>query len=827
MPVRKADSLRWRQDASERARWAQASPSAAATQHGNPADSVAKASTPPPVADAFGGRPVGAGPTRAPLTGGAQHTGLQVHLARMGGCLDKQALTDDAKAIYEATKGGLSFLGGWVGKGLAGAGTDEAALFGVLERYRSPGDIAQLGHAYAKAHGRDLRADVLGEFSARWEPHRTEEAQARLSGQSDLADAVRLHGMMEGFGVDSAGVIDLLSSRSPPQRRAIERAYQNRYDEPLRDRVASETSGSKELRALGALDGDHDVETLDPLGPYQPVGTYADTASGLKLKAIRGLATLGLTRGIVQGEMLKKAGIQAFRELDLSHVAPSATARLPQPPSSDSVGKVDLDAVARAGASERGTIAALHQAYLDGSTTPTEVAKAFIKAANASEAASEGGKALNPFVDVGKDQVLIEAAILKAAAASTQRYAEGRSLGPLDGIPVPVKDQLDVEGMATAAGTSFLKAPADADAHVVANLRAAGALLVGKTVMHELGFGTSGINPHDGTPRNPYDLTRTSGGSSGGSAAAVSARLTPAAVGSDAGGSTRIPAALTGIVGLKPTQGRMSQRGNYALAPSLQQAGPMGATARDVALLYGVMAGHDPKDPTSVKAPVQLDGFDRTDLTGVTIGIDAAWNQHADPDVVAATEKTVARLKDLGATIKPISINGLNTVGAAQMVAFTHEVAKTEAAHRKTHGSAYSDEVRLNFALSDALTDKDYEQFQRVRTLMSDEMESVLDEVDMVLSPMTASVAPEVPDSAVHTGLSNLNQHDKLARYATLANITGLPALTFPGGLSDEGLPVGIQLIGRAFEEASLLRVANAHETTFDMPPPTVTFGSD
>jgi Asp-tRNA(Asn)/Glu-tRNA(Gln) amidotransferase A subunit family amidase len=195
--------------------------------------------------------------------------------------------------------------------------------------------------------------------------------------------------------------------------------------------------------------------------------------------------------------------------------------------------------------------------------------------------------------------------------------------------------------------------------------------------------------------------------------------------------------------------------------------------------------------------------------------------------VGAAPDQTRARHKAPDATIKPITINGLNTVGQAQMVAFTHEVGKAEAAHRKTHGSAYSDEVRLNFALSDALTDKDYQQFQRVRTMMTGEMDSVLDDVDMVLSPMTASVAPRVPDSAEHTGLSDLNQHDKLARYATLANITGLPAISFPGGVSDEGLPVGIQLIGKAFDEASLLRVANAHETTFEMPSPSLTFAAE
>jgi Asp-tRNA(Asn)/Glu-tRNA(Gln) amidotransferase A subunit family amidase len=816
-PVRSSDSPRLRQDAIERAKRAlerqQAGEVGAGSEVGE-----AKGPAGQPTADAFGGSPEVAGLKKAPMlgSGSAKHTGLQVHLARMAPGPDKQALTDDAKAIYAATKGGLT-----------GIGTDEAALFGVLERYRSPGDIAQLSHAYAKEHKRDLTKDVLSELSPRWEPHRLEEAKARLDGQPDLADAVRLHRMMEGFGADSRGVIDLLSSRTPQQRRGIERAYQNRYDEPLRDRIAAETSGSTEMKALGALDGDSVVKDVDPLGAYQPVGTYADIASGFKLKAIRALAGLGLTKGIVQGEMLKKAGIHAFRGLDLSAYEPSASAKLSAPPPGESVGKVELEQIASADAKEPGSIAALHQAYLDGTTTPTEVAKAFIKAANASEQASTDGRALNPFVDVSDKQVLDEAAILKAAEASTRRYAEGKPLGPLDGIPVPVKDQIDVEGLPTAAGTSFLKTPAGEDAHVVANLRAAGALLVAKTVMHELGFGTSGINPNDGTPRNPYDLSRTSGGSSGGSAAAVSARLTPAAVGSDAGGSTRIPAALTGIVGLKPTQGRMSQRGNYALAPSIQQAGPMGATARDVALLYGVMAGHDAKDPASVKAPVQLDGFDKTDLTGVTIGVDRAWNEHADPDVVAATEQTLERLKALDATIKPITINGLNTVGQAQMVAFTHEVGKAEAAHRKTHGSAYSDEVRLNFALSDALTDKDYQQFQRVRTMMTGEMDSVLDDVDMVLSPMTASVAPRVPDSAEHTGLSDLNQHDKLARYATLANITGLPAISFPGGVSDEGLPVGIQLIGKAFDEASLLRVANAHETTFEMPSPSLTFAAE
>jgi Asp-tRNA(Asn)/Glu-tRNA(Gln) amidotransferase A subunit family amidase len=386
-------------------------------------------------------------------------------------------------------------------------------------------------------------------------------------------------------------------------------------------------------------------------------------------------------------------------------------------------------------------------------------------------------------------------------------------LGIFDGVPVAVKDELDMVPYPTTAGTAFLgKHSAATDSTVVARLRAAGALLVGKTNMHEIGIGVTGLNTIHGTPRNPYAMDRHTGGSSSGSAAAVAAGLCPMAVGADGGGSIRIPAALCGVVGLKPTFGRVSEHGAVPLCWSVAHIGPIGATVEDTALGYAVMAGPDPRDPVSRhQPPPVLTGWDRPDLKGVTLGVFRPWFRHADEEVVAACETMLGHLREQGARVREVVIPDLEAARVAHAVIICAEMAQAMSATYAEHHHEHGRDVRINLRIARALSALDYIKAQRVRTRLIANFQRVFADVDAVLTPATACVAPRIPGDFAG-GVSDLATASALMRFATPANLTGLPAISFPAGFTAQGLPVGMQAIGRAWEEALLLRIARAGE---------------
>jgi Asp-tRNA(Asn)/Glu-tRNA(Gln) amidotransferase A subunit family amidase len=452
-------------------------------------------------------------------------------------------------------------------------------------------------------------------------------------------------------------------------------------------------------------------------------------------------------------------------------------------------------------------------AYREQVTTPEEVAASVLQAIAAS---NEASPPLRAVIAVNRDD------ILRQAEAATKRIRNGKPLGVFDGVPVGVKDEVDMIGYATTAGTAFLgRQIATTDSTVVSRLRAAGALLIGKTNMHEIGIGVTGLNPHHGTPRNPYALDRHTGGSSSGSAAAVAAGLCPMAIGADGGGSIRIPAALCGVVGLKPTYGRISEHGATPLCWSVAHIGPIGATVADTALGYAVMAGPDPNDPVSLHQPTpNLTGLNQKDLRGVTLGVFWPWFRDADDEVVTACEAMLAKLCEQGARVREIVIPDLESARVAHAITICTEMAQavssTYAQHHREHGL----DVRVNLRIARALTALDYIHSQRVRTRLLANFQRVFADVDAIMTPATASVAPLIPVASLRTGVSDLSTATKLMRFATPANLTGLPAISFPAGYSANGLPIGMQAIGRAWEEPLLLRIAQIAETCVERQLP-------
>jgi len=457
------------------------------------------------------------------------------------------------------------------------------------------------------------------------------------------------------------------------------------------------------------------------------------------------------------------------------------------------------------------------KAYRDGKTTPEEVAS---KLLDAIEASNKATPPLRAVIFCDREDVM------RQARESTQRIKAGKPLSIFDGVPVAVKDELDMTPYPTKVGTSFLgQSPATEDATVVARMRAAGALLVGKTNMHEIGINVTGLNPHHGTARNPYNVDHYTGGSSSGSAAAVAAGLVPVAIGADGGGSIRIPAAFCGVFGIKSTFGRVSELGAAPLCWSVAHVGPLAATATDMALAYGVMAGPDLRDPNSLHQPLPtLEGWDKADLRGIKLGVYKKWFQHADAEVVAACEAMLEKFKGMGAELVEIEIPDLELNRVAHTITIVSEMVQamsyTYPEHHREHGL----DVRINLALGRAFNAGDYLLAQRARTRIIRNFENALKDVDMILTPTTAVASPEIKPGALPEGDSDLSVTVEIMRFVTAGNLTGLPAISFPVGYTTKGLPIGMQAIGSPWQENVLLRLAVNAERVVERKEPRVYF---
>lgn len=442
--------------------------------------------------------------------------------------------------------------------------------------------------------------------------------------------------------------------------------------------------------------------------------------------------------------------------------------------------------------------------YRNGVSDPVKVAERLIELIKESNSTAAP---LNAVIKYKKDD------ILRQAEESLKRFREGNPLSIFDGVPIAVKDEIDQAGYTTSVGTSFLGSEkAKEDAEAVRRLRKAGALLFGKTNMHEIGIGVTGLNPHFGVVRNPYNPSNYTGGSSSGSAAAVAAGLCPGAVGADGGGSVRIPASLCGITGLKPTYGRISETGAAPLCWSVAHIGPLGATVRDTALMYAVMAGRDPRMPASLIQPdPDLAGIDK-DLKGIRIGYYPEWFFDCDSRIHPAINHTLNRLKDLGAEVVEIEIPELEEMRVAHLISIVSEMTAAMNPYYKKHRKDFGLDTRVNLALGRRFSNVDYIHAQRMRTRAIEIFNRLLKDVDVIVTPTTAVPAPEIPGDALPLGESDLDVLSNIMRYAFPGNLTGLPAISVPAGYTAGGLPVGLQIMGRAWEESLLFRVATGLE---------------
>ena len=539
--------------------------------------------------------------------------------------------------------------------------------------------------------------------------------------------------------------------------------------------------------------------------------------AGGALKLLVNLMENPLTSGAIIPGLLRDAGILGMRDVVVDE-APTFAPFAPLPERSLGA-PPDLARVAQIPSAQKGfafaTIRDYAEAYRAGSATPEQIAEKVLQAMADSDSRT---LPLRAFIAYSRDDVMAQ------ARASTQRIKEHKALSLIDGVPIAVKDESAMVPFPMTVGTKFLgKTPVTQDSTIAARLRAAGALLIGKTNMHEIGIGVTGLNPHHGTVRNPYNTAHHSGGSSSGSGAAVAAGLCPVAIGADGGGSIRIPSALCGLVGLKTTYARISSFGSFSLCGSVDHYGPLAATAIDAAIIYAIIAGTDPKDQGTLQQPtVTLDGIDRVDLTGLKLGVYRPWFEHASSAMVETCGRLITELQQLGAQVREIEIPDLEPARVAHLVTIATEMMTAMEPYYRAHRTDLGLDVRTNFALIRALNARDYVHAQQIRTRTIAHFNRALSQVDAILTPMTGITAPAIPEKTLPDGESDLTTLAELMRFAPYANLTGLPAISFPAGYDSNGLPVGLQAIGRAWEEHVLLRLARAAETIVERRAPQV-----
>ncbi len=554
---------------------------------------------------------------------------------------------------------------------------------------------------------------------------------------------------------------------------------------------------------------------------YQRRPLSAPRAAGAFIRMLTPMVEHPPLGGLLSAQLIAQAGVKALRQLPVEEPLPfDVPGLLPEPAAAHFDPAALLERVAGLETPAPGGFAfesalALRRAYRSGESDPVRVCEA---ALGWIEEDRSRRPPLSIFVSVRPEEVRAQ------AKESAERLRRGQARSPLEGVPVAVKDELDLSGHPTRVGTRFLgETPAADDAAAVAGLRRAGAVILGKVNMHEIGIGVTGINPHFGPVRNPYDPERFTGGSSSGPAAAVAAGLCPIAAGADGGGSIRIPAALCGVVGLKPTLGRVSERGAAPLCWSVGHVGPLAATAADAALAYASMAGPDERDPRSLRQPAPgLERFFCEDLRGVRIGVYPEWFEDADPEIVAACRKMLDLFVGLGAEVRTIEIPELSLVRPVHLVLIVSEMAASQMEHRRRHRRHYAHDTRLNLALGQRLKATDYVHALRLRARICAHFAKALEEVDVIATPATACTADRIRPDSLKTGDSNLPLLERIMRFAQAANLTGLPAISFPAGYDGRGLPIGFQAMGRPFAEDLLLQLSRLAEKSSSRKKPAV-----
>ncbi len=428
---------------------------------------------------------------------------------------------------------------------------------------------------------------------------------------------------------------------------------------------------------------------------------------------------------------------------------------------------------------------------------------------------------LNAFVTV-----LAEPARAAAAAADAERAA-GRVRSPLHGVPVALKDLLDLEGTRTTASSEHWadRPPATADSAVAARLKSAGAVILGKTHTHEFAYGIA--TP---TTRNPWDPTRIPGGSSGGSAATVAVGGAAMGIGSDTGGSIRIPAALCGLVGLKPTFGRVSRVGVATLSWSLDHVGPICRRVADCAVSLDVLAGYDPRDPGSLPAEAPSAGSELgRGVQGLKIGLPTSFFfDQVEPEVAAAARGAAERLATEGAEILELPIPFADEILPVEYAICLSEASAYHLERLKTAPEKFTPDVRLFLEAGALLPATTYIQALRLRQRIQAEFGALFGAVDALLAPtVSAAAVPCGTPSVTWPNGTEEALNPVYVRLSAPANVTGLPAVSVPSGLDARGLPLGVQIMGPALSEARLLRIAEALERLAPLPAPPLPLRGD
>lgn len=445
-----------------------------------------------------------------------------------------------------------------------------------------------------------------------------------------------------------------------------------------------------------------------------------------------------------------------------------------------------------------------------GQLSPLELTRVFL------DRIAQLDGTLQAFITVLPEQALA------AARTAEAEILRGNYKGPLHGIPIALKDLYDTKGIRTTASSQVMagRVPVE-DATTTARLAAAGTILLGKLAMHEFALG--GPDPTCGFPlaRNPWNLDHIPGGSSSGSGAAVAAGLCMGSLGSCTGGSIRGPAAYCSMVGLKATYGRVSRYGVVPLSWTLDHCGPMTWTVEDCALMLQAIAGYDPKDPTSSRAPVpDYSAALRDDISGLSIGVPRHFFFSDDPridrDTLERVETALQGLEALGASVQDVSIPMLDYAGAAQPVIMLSEAFAYHEQNLRRMPQKFGDMVRARFRMGGLFTAADYVQAQRVRNVLKRQCAEALQQVDVLVSPTMSVPAPAF---AAMDAMTTTRRPSFTGPY----NLTGMPAISLPCGFTSAGLPVGLQIAGKPFDEPTVLRVAYTYQQDarwFEQRPP-------
>jgi aspartyl-tRNA(Asn)/glutamyl-tRNA(Gln) amidotransferase subunit A len=448
------------------------------------------------------------------------------------------------------------------------------------------------------------------------------------------------------------------------------------------------------------------------------------------------------------------------------------------------------------------TIAEAARSFQAGELSPVELTRACLERIEALD------PKLNAFVTLLPEEAVAE------ARAAEERLGRGKRLGPLDGIPFAVKDLYETKGVRTTAGSKILAdyVPAE-DATCVRRLREQGVVLLGKLNMHEWAFGATGVVSHFGPTHNPWALERITGGSSSGPGAALAASLCLGSLGSDTGGSIRMPASMCGIVGFKPSFGRVSTHGVIPLSSSLDHAGPMTRTVEDAALVLQAIAGRDPNDSTTEDVPVPdypavLSG----EVRGLRVGVpDKDVFSGLDKDVETSFRAALKTLEGLGASLVDVEIPSVQRADAIWLAIAGPEAAAFHRRNLEERPGDFSEQVRLRLQLGSQLRAVDYLGGLESQRQLRAEVEKQYAKIDVLVTPTTAFTASKIEDE-----LAASAREVHLHRFTCPFNLTGHPAVSLPCGFDGQGLPVGLQIVGQRFDEETVLRVAHAYEQATD-----------